>query len=410
MKIYYSQAANPGCMTVSQLNAYVKEVLEDDPLLAYAEVEGEISNFKHYLSSGHMYFTLKDDDAAIGAVMYKGSVSTLTFLPKDGIKVKVKGTVSIYSQSGKYQIVVREMQRSGEGDLYVAYEMLKKKLYSEGLFDESKKRPLPKYPQRVGIITSKFGAALQDMVNISKRRYPIAEIDVYPSLVQGPGAAENMIRGLHYFNAETDGVDVIIIGRGGGSIEDLWAFNDEKLARCISDSRIPVVSAVGHETDFTICDFVADLRAPTPSAAAELVFPDIFEIKQQLANVRAMLAEIMEDKISDAEMLLSQYSAEKIVSFMKNNYLSSCERLSDLSSHLRKGMLNILRLSENELVSLSGLLDANSPHKILSKGYSLTTDSDGNVVTDARQVKLNDTLNVRFLNGSVTAEVKEIYE
>lgn len=408
MKIYYSQAAKPDCMTVSQLNTYVKDLLEDDPALAYAEVEGEISNFKHYLSSGHMYFTLKDDDAAIGAVMYKGAALGLSFLPKEGAKVKVKGTVSIYPQTGKYQIIVREMKRSGDGDLYYAYEMLKKKLFAEGLFDEERKKPIPQFPKRVGIITSKFGAALQDMLSISKRRYPLAEIYVYPSQVQGQGAAESMIRGLKYFNATHPSVDVVIIGRGGGSIEDLWAFNDEALARCIFNSEIPIISAVGHETDFTICDFVADLRAPTPSAAAELAFPEMSELWQMLEDARDGMSEIMEDKINEAEYLLSQYSAERIARLLRTKYKRSSERLCDISSRLRKEMSDKLRTSERELIASAGLLEANSPHRILLKGYSVVTDERERAVSSVKDIKENDTLSIRLSDGSVKARVTDV--
>ena len=408
MKIYYSQAAKPDCMTVSQLNSYVKDLLEDDPALAYAEVEGEISNFKHYLSSGHMYFTLKDDDASISAVMYKGATLGLTFLPKEGTKVKIKGTVSIYPQTGKYQIIVREMQKSGDGDLYVAYEMLKKKLFSEGLFDEDHKKPLPRFPKRIGIITSKFGAALQDMLSISKRRYPIAEIYVYPSLVQGQGAAEEMINGLKYFNTEKPNVDLIIIGRGGGSIEDLWAFNDERLARCIFASAIPVVSAVGHETDFTICDFVADLRAPTPSAAAELAFPEISELWMLLSDIRSTMSEAMEDRINAAEQLLSQYSTEKIAALLQSKYNSTKEKLTDVSSRLQKEMHSKLRLSERELISHAGLLEANSPHKILLKGYSVVSDPNGASISSVHNLKENDNVSIRLSDGSFSAKVTGI--
>ena len=395
-------------MTVSQLNNYVKELLEDDPSLAYAEVEGEISNFKHYLSSGHMYFTLKDDDAAIGAVMYKGAAVNLSFLPKDGTKVKVKGTVSIYPQTGKYQIIVREMQRSGEGDLYFAYEMLKKRLYSEGLFNEDRKKSIPKFPKKVGIITSKFGAALQDILSISKRRYPLAEIIVYPSLVQGQGAAESMLCGLSYFNDSKSKVDVIILGRGGGSIEDLWAFNDEQLARAVYASDIPIISAVGHETDFTICDFVADLRAPTPSAAAELAFPDMQDIKHQLCEIRYSLSEIMEDKMCEAEEMLSLFSSDKVISLLESKYNSSQEKITDISSTLRKNMINILRSSEQTLLLSSELLDANSPHRILSKGYSILTNSKGNIVHQVDQVNINDKLNIRVSDGSIVTEITAI--
>ena len=395
-------------ITVKELNNYIKNKIDSDMLLSLVCVRGEISNFKHYLSSGHMYFTLKDDDASISAVMYRGAASTLDFLPRDGVKVRVKGSVSIYSPTGKYQMVVREMTKAGLGDLHVAYEALKKKLFEEGLFDSERKRSIPAIPKKVGIITSKFGAALQDMLSISRRRYPIAEIAVYPSLVQGPDAPQSLIGGIEYFNRAEPDTDVIIIGRGGGSIEDLWAFNDERLARCIFDSNIPVISAVGHETDYTICDFVADLRAPTPSAAAELAFPDTSDLIAVLSNIKATMTSVMQEKISDAEALLSEYSPEKIQKLLERKYVHSFTRLSEASAQLNSLMLAHVRMSEKELLSCAELLEANSPFKILSKGYSVVTDNEGRCVSSVKTLKPADNINVSLSDGYLTATVTEI--
>lgn len=407
MKVYYSQVSKPSCMTVSQLNGYVKELLEDDPALAYCEVEGEISNFKHYLSNGHMYFTLKDDEGAISAVMYRSANSSLTFLPKDGMKVNVKGSVSIYSQTGKYQIYVREMKPEGEGDLYLAYEHLKKKLLAEGLFDEEHKLPLPRFPRKVGVITSKFGAALQDIISISGRRYPIADIHVFPSLVQGPGASEMLTNAVDYFD-RTDSVDVIIVGRGGGSIEDLWAFNDERLARRIYDCRIPVISAVGHETDFTICDFVADMRAPTPSAAAEIVFPDKNELLSLLADTRYTLSERMEDRINELQSIISGFSPERISVHLKRRFDIAQDKVGELFDRIDLAVNSKLSSADMRLASCVALLESRSPLKILSKGYSVVTDCEGGSVRSAQQLAIGDNVGITFACGNAKAEIIEI--
>lgn len=412
MKIYYSSAAKPAAMSVSQLNNYVKNILDDDITLTDTEVAGEISNFKHYLSGGHMYFTLKDENASIAAVMYRNANQYLKFLPQDGIKVTVRGSVSIYVQNGKYQIYVREMSPNGEGELYKQYEMLKSRLYNEGLFDEEHKKPLPKIPLNVGIITSKFGAALQDMINISKRRFPLAHLTVYPSLVQGADAPASLISGIRYFNEQNsadikDKVDVIIIGRGGGSIEDLWAFNNEQLAREIYASNIPIVSAVGHETDTTICDLVSDMRAPTPSAAAELVFPDISEILYALDRSESFLRDHINEIIQSAEELLARFSPESIKTRLYDKYDRLESDISNAEKAIQKELLRKLDSSRDKLNYMASLLEARSPLSVLSRGYTLVYDNEGMTVCSAKETTPNEQISIRFKDGCVSAKIQE---
>ena len=263
-------------LSVCDLNNYIKNAFENDRLLSAVTVRGEISNFVNH-RSGHMYFSLKDEESQIRAVMFRSKAIGLKFLPENGMKVTVHGSVAVYTRDGSYQIYVNTMQPDGVGALYLAYEQLKNKLRDEGLFDEEHKKPIPKMPGRIGVITASTGAAIRDILTVTERRYPLADIYVYPALVQGEGAEDDLIAGVDYFDRSSL-VDVVIIGRGGGSIEDLWAFNSERLARRIYDASVPIISAVGHETDFTICDFVSDMRAPTPSAAAELAVPDRTEL------------------------------------------------------------------------------------------------------------------------------------
>lgn len=406
MKIYYSSAAKPSAMSVYQLNNYVKDLLDDDRLLSDTEVVGEISNFKHYLNGGHMYFTLKDDKASVAAVMYSNANRYLNFLPSDGMKVKVRGSVSVYPQSGKYQIYVREMVTDGEGELYKQYEQLKAKLLMEGLFDESAKKPIPAFPKKVGIITSKFGAALQDIINVSKRRFPIAELCVYPSAVQGITAHEELIRGIRYFNTNKC-ADVIIIGRGGGSIEDLWAFNNEMLAREIYSCSIPVVSAVGHETDFTVCDFVSDLRAPTPSAAAELVFPDINEIRDSLDSVGASMRRTVEAIINDAEGILSRFSSERIKLRLEGKYRILEENLASAEKGLKRSIQAKVSSAEEKFIHASSVLEARSPLTILNKGYSVITNN-GAIIKSTSDLTVDTTVDVRLSDGHAKAKITEI--
>ncbi len=409
MKVYYSEAASSSKLTVSALNDYVKNLLEDDPLLAYCEVEGEISNFKHYISSGHMYFTLKDSSASIAAVMYRWDNQKLSFLPSDGDKVTVKGCVSLYSEKGQYQLYVREMNKAGEGDLYVAFEALKRKLSLEGLFDEGHKKELPKYPSAVGVITSKFGAALHDILSIAKRRFPTAEIEVYPSLVQGSGAAESLISALDYFDSKQN-TDVVIIGRGGGSIEDLWCFNDERLARRIYDFSLPIVSAVGHETDYTVCDLVSDVRAATPSAAAELVFPDINELRFSFASIQGMLSDRIEKILDEKEDLLSDFSPKKISLYLMRRANAEGERLNILSSSLTKTINRLLSDAEGRLASEVMLLESANPLRILTRGYSVVSDSTGKPIIAVNTLTDGDIVDIRFSSGKAKAEIIETTE
>lgn len=407
MKIYYSSAAKPSAMSVSQLNNYVKDLLDDDRMLSDTEVVGEISNFKHYLSGGHMYFTLKDEKASVAAVMYKNANQYLSFLPSDGMKVKVKGSVSVYPQSGKYQIYVREMLPDGEGALYRQYELLKAKLFSDGLFDEAHKKALPRIPMKVGIITSKFGAALQDMINVSKRRFPIAKLHVFPSAVQGISAHEELIRGIKYFN-ETASVDVIIIGRGGGSIEDLWAFNNEALAREIFNCTIPVVSAVGHETDFTICDLVSDMRAPTPSAAAELVFPDISEITFLLENSKTDMKNILQSKLENAEAVIDRFSSKKIKARIEGKYKKLAEDIDSTEKNLRKSISAKVSAEEEKLRYVTSVLEARSPLATLNRGYSIITNQNESLIKKISDVSVDMPINIRLSDGKVKAKITEI--
>ena len=281
----------PRVLTVTQLNEYIKMLFDSQPILNNVYVKGEISNFTDH-RSGHWYFTLKDDGGAVSAVMFRSAAVKCPFTPEYGMRVIVRGRVSSFVRDGKYQIYVEEMQPDGIGGLYLAYEQLKGKLESEGLFDQSRKKPLPKYPRSVGVITSPTGAAVRDIINVTGRRFPLAEIKVFPALVQGEGAEATLIAGIEFFNREQN-ADVIIIGRGGGSIEDLWAFNEEVVARAVYRSEIPVISAVGHEPDVTICDYVADLRAATPSNAAELAVVDSAELKVRLNNVTARMTQML---------------------------------------------------------------------------------------------------------------------
>ena len=287
-------------LSVKQLNMYVKSLVEGDARLAFISIKGEISNFKNHFSSGHFYFTLKDNDAAIRCVMFRSYASAVKFRPEDGMEVILTGRVSIYERDGQYQFYAEEMHNAGQGDISVQFEQIKKKLADEGLFDEENKRPIPKFPENIAVVTSDTGAAVQDIMNILSRRYPKARVVMCPVAVQGELAAPDMIKTLERIYA-LDNIDLIIIGRGGGSIEDLWAFNNEALARKIYESPVPVISAVGHETDFTICDFVADLRAPTPSAAAELAVPDSAELKGIIEKLQSNMCSQLRAKYNYCE-------------------------------------------------------------------------------------------------------------
>ncbi len=384
-------------MTVGELNENIKSIIENTASLKNVSVKGEISNFKRH-TSGHLYFTLKDEEGQVRVVMFRMAASALRFSPEDGMKVVVSASVSVYTKTGQYQLYVRDMQPDGVGALYKAFEQLKNKLYLEGLFDESRKKPIPRMPSRIGVITSPTGAAVRDIIDITGRRFPLATIYLYPSLVQGDSAEESLIRGLDYF--ETTGLcDVVIIGRGGGSIEDLWAFNGERLARKISGMTTPVISAVGHETDFTICDFVADLRAPTPSAAAEISVPDSRELLQWLDGVRARLCDLLLSCTERKEKMFTSLSDAFL--FQAEKVVSDRKRELDITENLLKSaMTPFLDKKAYALSVLSEKVQALSPLSVLSRGYALAENENG-IIRSSAQLKIDDTFDLRFSDGKI---------
>ena len=389
--------------SVTQLNEYIKSRLESDPRLSRIYIRGEISNFTRH-SSGHLYFSVKDEGSQIRAVMFRSAAASLTFLPEDGMKVLITGSVSLYVKSGSYQIYVTSLRPDGQGALYLAYERLKQKLEAEGLFAEERKRPLPPFPKRIGVITSPTGAAIRDILHITGRRYPLADIVLYPALVQGDGAPESLLKGLSYF--ETSDVDVVIIGRGGGSIEDLWGFNNEAVARKLASMPMPTVSAVGHETDFTICDFVADLRAPTPSAAAELCVPDIRELMMSLdaaasraCSALANLAKRKRERLSSLSQRLMLLGSGRLLDEKKQALLRLREKLSSaFSSDFTK--------RNSEIALKAEKLEALSPLRVLRRGYCVA-NTDGGVLTSVEQASVGDGLSLTVSDGKIFATVKQ---
>ncbi|HRL87827.1 MAG TPA: exodeoxyribonuclease VII large subunit [Candidatus Fimenecus sp.] len=394
-------------LSVSQLNRYIKMNFDADENLANIFISGEISNFTNHYRTGHLYFTLKDDSAAVRAVMFNSSAKRLKFMPEDGMKVIARGRVSVYEASGQYQLYVDDMQPDGVGALNLAYEQLKEKLQKEGLFSELHKKPLPPYPEKVGVITSPTGAAVRDIINVLGRRFPYAEIVFCPVLVQGDGAHLQLTDAVNLFNSER-AADVIIIGRGGGSIEDLWEFNDEGLARAVYNSEIPVISAVGHETDFTICDFVADMRAPTPSAAAELAVPDANELQYALSALKNRMFLNVSSGIADRRSRLEYLTS-------KGTLKSPDEMLSNRSQRLDTAFSKMLSSYENriggkkvEFISAATALSKLDPMSVLMRGFAFVSDKSGKNVYSSQALAKGDKINVRFHDGSAVCEVKEI--
>ena len=394
-------------LSVSQLNRYIKMNFDADENLVNIFISGEISNFTNHYRTGHLYFTLKDDSAAVRAVMFNSSAKRLKFMPEDGMKVIARGRVSVYEASGQYQLYVDDMQPDGVGALNLAYEQLKEKLQKEGLFSELHKKPLPPYPEKVGVITSPTGAAVRDIINVLGRRFPYAEIVFCPVLVQGDGAHLQLTDAVNMFNSER-AADVIIIGRGGGSIEDLWEFNDEGLARAVYNSDIPVISAVGHETDFTICDFVADMRAPTPSAAAELAVPDANELQYALSALKNRMFLNVSSGIADRRSRLEYLTS-------KGALKSPDEMLSNRSQRLDTAFSKMLSSYENrivgkkvEFISAATALSKLDPMSVLMRGFAFVSDKNGKNVYSSQALAKGDKINVRFHDGSAVCEVKEI--
>ena len=388
-----------GVVTVTQLNQYVKSLLDGNPLLSSVYISGEISNFTNHYKSGHLYFTLKDETAAVKAVMFKGQAAKLTFEPESGMKVIVRARVSLYDRDGAYQIYVDAMQPDGVGALQKAYEQLKAKLEKEGLFEQSRKKPLPRFPQKVGVITAETGAAVRDIINVLGRRYPLAEIVLCPVLVQGDGAPPQLIDALQRLNAE-NAADVIIIGRGGGSIEDLWAFNDEGVARAVVASNIPVISAVGHETDFTICDFVADLRAPTPSAAAELAVPDRQELQTQVGGLLVRAFGALDFRLKRERQRLDGLFKSRALKEPLTLVEEQQMRLDYSVKNLQTAFGTTVAGEQKRLSAAAAKLDALSPLKVLGRGYAIARKGDV-VVHSVKDVSSGDRLTVRLSDGEL---------
>lgn len=392
--------------TVTALNEYIKLKLETDEALMRVFIRGEISNFTNH-KSGHFYFTVKDETSRIAAVMFRSSASKLAFIPENGMKVIVGGRVSAYVRDGQYQIYVDTLEPDGVGALYIAYEQLKAKLGAEGLFDEAKKKPLPRYPMRIGVITSPTGAAIRDIINILGRRFPIAEVVLYPSLVQGESAAPQLIEGLRYFN-EKKNVNVIIIGRGGGSLEDLWAFNSEALVREVAASELPVISAVGHEIDFTLCDFAADRRAPTPSAAAELAVPERYELKRKLGNVTARLELLEGKKLELLRSTLERMKKSRALTDPRNFIDDRRMALGIAEDKLYNRITFLLERKKSALAGKTAKLDAMNPLSVLSRGYGAAFAPDGTVIRSAAQVENGSDISLMLSDGTVRATVCDI--
>ena len=378
-----------------------------DENLANIFISGEISNFTNHYRTGHLYFTLKDDSSAVRAVMFNSSAKRLKFMPEDGMKVIARGRVSVYEASGQYQLYVDDMQPDGVGALNLAYEQLKEKLQKEGLFSELHKKPLPPYPEKVGVITSPTGAAVRDIINVLGRRFSYAEIVFCPVLVQGDGAHLQLTDAVNLFNSER-AADVIIIGRGGGSIEDLWEFNDEGLARAVYNSEIPVISAVGHETDFTICDFVADMRAPTPSAAAELAVPDANELQYALSALKNRMFLNVSSGIADRRSRLEYLTSKGVLKSPDEMLSNRSQRLDTAFSKMLSSYENRIGGKKVEFISAATALSKLDPMSVLMRGFAFVSDKNGKNVYSSQALEKGDKINVRFHDGSAVCEVKEI--
>lgn len=395
-------------LSVSQINEYIRSKMDADPNLTDVVVRGEISNYKLY-PSGHHYFTLKDEGGALRSVMFKGNAFRLRFRPENGMKVIAMGKISVFPRDGAYQLYCTAMSMDGVGDLHAAFEQLKAKLYAQGLFDPAHKKPIPRYPGVIGIITSSAGAALHDMLRILRHRYPLTRVVLLPVRVQGAEAPGEIAAAIGYANYHRL-ADVLIVGRGGGSIEDLWAFNDEQVAYAIYESKIPIISAVGHEPDVTISDFVADLRAATPSNAAELVVPDQDSLRQMLDAMTATMATCMNRQLKSARVHLQALSASPGLQSPMGYMQQRRKGLQMLSNQLYANQSHQISLKKQRFIGCTSKLDALSPLKVLTRGYAMTQREDGEVIRSIGQVNVHDRISVMLGDGSMTAEVLEVKE
>lgn len=397
---------NGAAISVTQLNKYVRSILEGDFNLRSVIVTGEISNFKLNSFSGHMYFTLKDENAAVKSVMFKSSASRLKFLPEEGMKVICRGYVTMYERDGAYQLYVNDMQPDGAGSIAIAFEQLKVRLTLEGLFDSEHKSNLPKFPKKIAIVTSNTGAAIHDMLNVLSRRWPIATIVMCPVSVQGDEAPPQMINAIRKIEQYTD-CDLIIIGRGGGSAEDLWCFNDEQLARTIYNCNIPIISAVGHETDFTICDFVADLRAPTPSAAAELAVPDIGEVYSLFSGFEIELEQRIFRLFNDLEQKLLFLTKRPVFTNKLSVFEPTKHKLTTLNGELNITFERVISKYENKCLNSIAKLSALNPAATLQRGFSITS-KNSKTIKSVKEISVNDKINVKLSDGDLKCTVNDI--
>jgi exodeoxyribonuclease VII large subunit len=388
---------------VTELNEYIKDVLDLDPVLSSIYVRGELSNYKLY-PSGHHYFTMKDAEGALRCVMFKGSASKMRFKPENGMKVIAFGRVAVFPRDGAYQLYVNELTPDGVGDLYVAFEQLKEKLLKEGLFDSAHKKPIPRFPERIAVITSSAGAAVRDVIRVLGKRWPLTKIVILPVRVQGAEAPPEIVGALKYAN-RFKVADLIITGRGGGSIEDLWAFNDERVANAIYESVIPVISAVGHEPDVTIADFVADLRAATPSNAAELAVPDIADISAALLQYKLRAGQALGRELKSLRQRLNELGQKRVMQSPKN-YIDDKRMLLDfMSTRLNAAAARKVTSSRERFVRLAASLDAMSPLKVLGRGYAIAKTQDGAVIKKSSDVKPGDRITVRLKKDEISAVV-----
>ena len=393
-------------VSVSQMNFYIKSLFEGDSNLNDVLITGEIANFKSHFASGHLYFSLKDENASMRCVMFKGFAKNLKFSPENGTDVLVRGNITIYEASGQYQILVRDMQPLGEGILNLEFLQTKEKLLKEGLFDDKYKKSLPRLPKKIGVVTSKTGAVIEDIKNVLARRYPLCEIILSPATVQGSEAVNSIINAMDLLNKQNQ-AQVIIIARGGGSNEDLAPFNDEKLARAIFNNSIPIISAVGHETDFTICDFVSDLRAPTPSAAAELVSPNIDELYSKLMDFDLLLDNTINNKISNLKMKLDILLSSKTFSTPIYRVLDYQSELKLLTQKLNYDYINKYNKFNNKFLNTTAKLNSLAPRKVMKRGYAIV-QKQNQVISSISSINLGDNIDISLLDGNISCVVKQI--
>lgn len=402
---YVQQPSEKRVYTVSEITREIKHTLEGD--FSGLWIEGEVSNFKRH-TSGHLYFSLKDADAQIAGVMWRGRNQNMLFQPHDGMKVLAFGNLTVYERQGKYQLDVIRLQPAGLGDLQLAFEALKKKLHSEGLFSQDVKKPIPSFPQRIGVITSASGAAFHDIVSVISRRYPPVQLILKPVKVQGEGAAEEIAEAIKEMNIFGE-IDVIIVGRGGGSLEDLWAFNEEVVARAVYQSGIPVISAVGHEIDFSICDFAADVRAPTPSAAAEIAVPNLTDLKYTVGHFRDRMIKTMQDRIKNYQERLSLFLRSYGFRWPADRIRENRLRLDDLARSVERSLVHCLETYKADISTFQKNLASLNPAAVLGRGYSITTRiSDRKIVRKSSQINKQDKVRIKFAEGSARSVIESV--